>query len=172
MDQFIGEIRLFAGNFAPRGWAFCEGQLIPISQNTALFSLLGVTYGGDGKTTFALPDFRGRAPMHAGSGSGLTPRQLGYRGGANTVTITTQQMPYHNHYAKASSSPTTSNPSEASWSNLGRGSSSLYSTTAPDVQMNIQNIGLTGGNQPHNNRQPYVGLNFIIALDGEFPHRP
>lgn len=172
MDPFIGEIRIFAGNFAPYGWAFCNGQLLPIAQNTALFSLLGTTYGGDGKTNFALPNLQGRAPMHEGAGPGLTPRTLGEIGGDASVTLLTSEMPMHNHTISGCTSPgSQADPTNAVWGTSGRGKAPAYSTTG-DTDMNLQSLNSTGGSQPHNNRQPYLALSFIIAMQGIFPSRP
>ena len=170
MEPFIGEIRLFSGNFAPKGWALCEGQLIPITHNTALYSILGITYGGDGKTTFALPDMRGRAPMHQGAGPGLTPRQLGQEIGSSHVTLLTSEMPAHGHQANVNGAATQAVPTDAYWANTGGRGRKLYGATV-DTAMSPVAIGTAGGSQPHNNMQPYVGLNFIIALEGVFPPR-
>ncbi len=178
-DQYIGEIRMFGGNFAPRGWAFCNGQLMAISQNTALFSILGVTYGGDGKSTFALPDLQGRAPMHQGAGRGLTPRMLGQRGGAPSVTLLESQMPRHNHVPQAVSAngATGQGPDGAVWAQgwtAGRGGQQNPAptcATSASTPMAAQALGPTGGSQPHNNMQPYLGVSFIIALQGDFPPR-
>ena len=168
---FIGEIRLFAGNFAPRSNAFCNGQLLPISQNTALFSLLGTTYGGNGQTTFGLPDLRGRAAMHSGNGSGLTPRSLGEMGGAPTQTLLSTEMPSHSHTALAGTIPgqQTSPANNA----LTRASTGVAydAATSPNQGPTGGQLGAAGGNQPHNNMQPYLGLNYIIALQGVFPSR-
>jgi len=170
MDAFIGEIRPFAGNYAPRGWAFCDGQLMRISQNTALFSILGTTYGGDGMSNFALPNLMGRAAVHFGRGPGLTPRLLGERGGSTVATLIEPQMPSHTHTPNCHSHYEQTTPAEALWSNLpGRGAPS-YGKTA-NVSMSPRTTGDTGGNQVHNNMQPYLGLSFIIALDGEYPAR-
>ena len=170
-EPFVGEIRTFAGNFAPVGWAFCYGQLIPISQNTALFSLLGTTYGGDGRTNFALPDLRGRAPMHAGSGPGLTPRSLGESGGAETVTVTPAQAPAHSHAFRASSGGANSaDPSGNVLANAG--AKALYAAGAADTPMSAGAVAPAGGEQPHNNLMPYLAVSFIIALQGIFPSRP
>lgn len=170
-DPFIAEIKIFAGNFAPRGWAFCEGQLLPIAQNTALFSILGTTFGGDGRTTLGLPNLKGRAAMHPGRGPGLAPRRLGERGGAATHTLTVQQLPSHSHTVNATD--TIGNLREPSSSTyLARGRSGTpYSDTSGDTAMAPGVIGSTGGGQSHNNLQPYIALNYIIALQGLFPSR-
>lgn len=170
MDSYIGEIRIFGGNFAPRDWAFCNGQLLPISQNTALFSILGTTYGGDGISNFALPDLRGRAPIHQGNGPGLTPRSLGEVGGASSVTLIESEMPNHNHAPRSQSTANKTSPIGNVWANTdGRGSPFVYSDSQPNTQMNPQAIQPTGGSQAHNNMQPYLGLNFIISLTGTYP---
>ncbi len=169
-DPFIGEIRMFAGNFAPRGWAFCDGQLLPIAQNTALFSLLGTTYGGDGRTTFALPDLRGRFPLHAGSGPGLTNRRLGEKAGAESHTLTTNQIPSHTHRAWADSTvgvaggPGDSLPARNA-AGIPHYGKNPNTTLAPDF------IESAGGNQPHSIMPPYTVVNFIIALQGIYPSR-
>lgn len=171
MDPYVGEIRLFAGNYAPRGWAICDGSLLPIQSNTLLFSVLGAQFGGNGTTNFALPDMRGCAPMHQGEGPGLTPRSFTGKGGDATVILDMTQMPNHTHTAKSVSTATltTQDPTGAVPAYTGgRGGSSIYSAT-PSVQMNSVAVGTQGGNQPHNNMQPYVMLNFIIALEGVFP---
>lgn len=166
-EPFLAEIRIFAGNFAPRGWAFCNGQILAIAQNTALFSLLGTTYGGNGQTTFALPDLRSRVPVHAGQGPGLSSVNLGEVSGTETVTLTVNEMPTHPHTANASNGA-------SSASRPGGGvpaSGGAYAPSPDGAVMNPAMIGNTGGSQPHNNRQPYLGLNFIIALEGIFPSR-
>ncbi|MDF2178068.1 tail fiber protein [Aliiglaciecola sp. CAU 1673] len=165
-DPFIAEVRIFAGNFAPRGWAFCDGQLLPIAQNTALFSLIGTTYGGDGRTTAALPNLQGRAPMHPGRGPGLTDRRLGERVGIETVTLTEAQIPNHSHTLVAFSDATASSPSTS----VGLGAAPMYGA-GTQVAMDSDIVGATGGNQAHNNMQPYLGINFIIALQGLYPSR-
>ncbi|MFZ5643699.1 MAG: phage tail protein [Bacillota bacterium] len=171
MDPFIGEIRIFAGNFAPYGWAFCNGQIMQIVQNTALFSLIGNVYGGDGKTTFALPNLSGRAPMHQGAGPGLTPRVLGETGGYTSVTLLQNEMPVHSHAVNCQATANTNDPAGAVWANTaGRGSPTPYGTP-PNVAMSQQAVQPAGGSMPHNNMQPYLGLNFIIALQGIFPPR-
>jgi microcystin-dependent protein len=174
-DFFIGEIRVFAGNFAPTGWALCNGQLLPISQNTALFSLLGTFYGGDGKSNFALPDLRDSAPLGMGQGSGLTNRVIGDRGGSRQVTLTASQMPAHSHSPGASSGVgSRSSPVGGVWAVPGvlRQSARMYRAGAPDASMSAQVLGSAGLGQAHNNAPPYLGLTFIIALQGIFPSRP
>lgn len=171
-EPFIAEVRIFAGNFAPRGWAFCDGQLLPISQNTALFSLIGTTYGGDGRTTTALPNLQGRAPMHPGRGPGLTDRRLGQSGGVETVTLTEAQMPSHAHpvgsTASRSSSPT---PVDNSF-NVSVGDTAYQTATSSNLTpMADSMVGNTGGSQPHNNMQPFLTISFIIALVGLYPSR-
>lgn len=175
-DQFVGEIRLFAGTFAPKGWAFCNGQLMSISQNTALFALLGTNYGGDGQTAFALPDLRGRAPLLFGSGPGLSTYVQGQAGGQTDVTLTVGQLPAHTHTAQGTNAPGTVNdPSGAVWAQGNqqvRGGGPLYSAQpGSGAAMNPAVIGISGGGQPHNNWSPYLGVNFIIALQGIFPPR-
>jgi microcystin-dependent protein len=167
-DPFVAEIRILTTNFAPRGWAFCHGQLLPISQNTALFSLLGTTYGGDGKSNFALPNLQGRAPMHPGQGPGLALHDLGEVNGAETVTLTPAQMPSHTHQLTADSgAPTTGNPTNAV---LASPAALRKYSAALDLEK-MAPVGAAGGSQPHNNRQPYLTLNFCIALQGVFPPR-
>jgi microcystin-dependent protein len=174
-DPFLAEIRMFAGNFAPTGWAICNGQLISISQNTALFSLLGTTYGGDGRVTFALPDLQGAAPMQQGQGPGLSARWLGETSGVPYVTLLTSEMPAHTHQVNAvDASGDVTTPNNALWASalLGRVGTNMYSDAAPDQMMNPMTTGITGGSQPHNNMPPYLCVNFIIALQGIFPQRP
>jgi len=170
-EPFIAEIRIFAGNFAPRGWAFCNGQLLPISQNTALFSLIGTTYGGDGRTTTALPNLEGRAPMHPGRGPGLTDRRLGQQGGVETVTLTEAQMPNHAHQERANDRRAR-NEAPSATSTFGEAGETVFapgsSTTVP---MADQAVSATGGSQAHNNMQPFLTLNYIIALVGLYPSR-
>jgi microcystin-dependent protein len=171
-DPFIGEIKIFAGSFAPRGWAFCNGQLLQIAQHTALFSIVGTTYGGDGRTTFGLPNLQGRAPMHAGRGPGLTPRRLGQTGGAATVTLTMQQLPNHTHALRASL-----NPAEAPGPNGNALARSVglaaYQTDTTNnlVEMADASLPSMGGGQAHDNMQPFLTMHFIIALTGIFPSR-
>lgn len=170
-DQYLGEVRMFAGNFAPYGWALCNGQLLAISQNTALFSLIGTYYGGDGVTTFALPNLQSRVPIHQGQGVGLSPYVIGQNGGTENVTLTTQQMPQHNHTANTVSGPqaTAPRPSNAYPGNATSGS--VYSTANPDSTFNTNFIGFQGNSQPHNNIEPYLCITFIIALQGIYPSR-
>ena len=167
-QPFIGEIRIFGGNFAPVGWAFCNGALQPIDQNTALFSLIGTTYGGDGQTTFALPDLQGRVPLHQGTNpSNQNSYILGQHGGVENVTLTTNQIPAHSHVPQASSlGATNRDPAGNVWAAWN---SSQYSDQPPNVGMNEGAIGLTGGSQPHSNLVPFVAVNFIISLFGIFP---
>ena len=169
-DPFVAEIRIFPFIFAPTGWAFCNGQLLPISQNTALFSLLGTTYGGDGKSTFALPNMQGNAPMHPGQGPGLSLHDLGEQGGTQTVTLLESEMPSHGHAVNASAAEgTTGDPSgQLVASGIGV---NMYSSTINATTLNPYAVAPTGGDQPHNNMQPYLTLNFNIALQGVFPPR-
>ena len=169
-DPFVGEIRMFAGNFAPRGWAFCNGQLMPISQNTALFSIIGTIYGGDGRTTFSLPDLRGRAPIHAGQGAGLSDYPLGSRGGVEQVALTTEQLPAHSHALLASDAEGDQRtPANHALATPEEGL--FYSAAEPTAVMAKGAIAPTGNNQSHENRQPYLAVNYIIALFGIFPSR-
>ena len=171
-DPFLGEIRMFAGNFAPRGWAFCNGQILAISQNTALFSLLGTQYGGNGTTNFALPNLQGRVPMHQGNGAGLTPREIGETGGSATVTLLANQLAPHAHAVNCLSTVGNAGaPTAALWAALGRGRPASYSNATPNVAMNGQALANAGGGQPHNNLSPYVAVSFIIATQGIFPSR-
>lgn len=174
-DPFLSEIRIFAGNFAPIGWAFCNGEIMPISQNTALFSLLGTTYGGDGVSTFALPNLQGSAPLGAGQGAGLSDRLLGGSGGEPAVTLTDAEMPAHVHAAQAAADTngTTTDPTNAVWSGstYARSQAALYKTAA-DSSMGPEAVSLSGGSQPHNNMMPYLAMTFIIALQGIYPARP
>jgi microcystin-dependent protein len=180
MEGTIGEIRMFAGNFAPQAWAFCQNQIMPIAQNTALFSILGTTYGGNGQTTFALPDFRGRVALGTGQGPGLASVQLGEVAGTASVTLTTGNLPAHNHPLTGTVNPTANNDGTGLGSNPtgGRlGASGNIFTTATDEQVNMAPavstlaIGITGSSQPFSNMPPYTGMNFIICLQGIFPSR-
>lgn len=174
MEQFIGQILMFGGNFAPRSWAFCNGQLLSISSNTALFSILGTTYGGDGRTTFGLPDLRGRVPVHAGDGPGLPVVKLGQKGGNASVTLNVSEIPAHAHGATIEAvSPlprggvTVADPANAYNAQGGVYAMGKNATMAADSV----SVGQTGGGQPHDNMQPYQAVNYIIALQGIFPSR-
>jgi microcystin-dependent protein len=171
MDPFVAEIRIFPFNFAPKGWAFCDGQILPLSQNTALFSLLGTTYGGDGKSNFALPNMQGNAPMHPGQGPGLSLHDLGETGGSETVSLLESEIPSHSHNLRADvvDLADTNVPSPAASLALSSGGT-LYQGTA-NTQMDGQMLAPAGGDQPHNNMQPYLTLNFCIALQGVYPPR-
>jgi microcystin-dependent protein len=171
MDPFVAEIRIFPFNFAPKGWAFCDGQLLPLSQNTALFSLLGTTYGGDGKSNFALPDMQGNAPMHPGQGPGLSLHDLGETGGSDTVTLLDSEMPAHSHAFMASNADSNSQGPAQSLLAGGVGGISMYAVPGAQAQLNPNVLAPAGGNQPHNNLQPYLTLNFCIALQGVYPPR-
>lgn len=171
-EPFVGEIRMFAGNFAPRGWAFCDGQLLAVSQNDALFSLLGTIYGGDGRTTFGLPDLRGRVPIHQGSGPGLTPRNLGSRAGSERVTLTANQNAAHTHMMRGSTdfagdiSPANNVPATGAGANL------YNNAGATAVNMSPEAVPQSGGaGQSHNNVMPFLCVNFIVALFGIYPSR-
>jgi microcystin-dependent protein len=163
-SPFIGEIRMFGGNFAPAGWAFCNGALMPIAENDALFQLIGTTYGGDGQTTFALPDLQSRIPIHVGPGF-----VLAQTGGTETVTLTTNQIPAHSHVPQANSAPgTQTGPGNGIWASTSP-SLNQYSTNAPTLNMDLAAIGQTGGSQPHDNMVPFLAINFILSLFGIFP---
>ena len=173
-EPYLGSIVIFAGNFAPRGWAFCAGQLLPISQNTALFSILGTTFGGNGQTTFALPDLRGRAPVGAGQGPGLTDVNLGEMAGQENVTLLTANMPSHSHLincdnsGESSAAPSGLIPGVAG----DRGANvNIYSNNAANATMNAQMVAPAGNGLPFGIRDPFLGLNFIIATEGIFPSR-
>ena len=168
-EPFVGEIRMFAGNFAPRGWAFCDGQLLAVNQNDALFSLLGTIYGGDGRTTFGLPDMRGRIPVHAGNGPGLSDRRLGSKSGSETETLTLNQLPSHGHTFNGVSGSSDS-AQVASNRTYAASSESLYvPNSAPSQMANV--ITQAGGNQSHTNMMPSLCVSFIIALFGIYPSR-
>jgi microcystin-dependent protein len=171
-SPFVAEIRIFGFNFAPKGWAFCNGQLLPLSQNTALFSLLGTTYGGDGKSTFALPNLQGSAPMQQGQGAGLSLRDLGETGGEQNVTLLQVEMPTHSHTAQGYPSAGGQGPTNNTWSDANqRGISAYAPSSAQNVLMNPLALSVTGSSFPHNNMMPYLVLNFCIALQGVFPPR-
>ena len=173
MDPFVAEIRIFPFNFAPKGWAFCDGQLLPLSQNTALFSLLGTTYGGDGKSNFALPDMQGNVPMHPGQGPGLSLHDLGETGGSETVTLLESEIPAHSHTLTAQSNPGNIKlPSAAvTLARSGGAAANAYGPPNNLVLLAAETVAPAGGDQPHNNMQLYLTLNFCIALQGVFPPR-
>ena len=171
-EPFIAEIKIFAGTFAPRTWAFCNGQLLPIAQNTALFSLVGTTYGGDGRTTFGLPNLQGRAPMHPGHGPGLTSRRLGESGGGQTATLTEAQLPSHTHTMRAAADPgELQSPGTSGDRSLARAAIYQSDTSSNLVPLSGQALPAAGGGEQHNNVQPYLVLNFIICLAGVYPPR-
>ena len=177
-SPFLAEIRIFACNFAPTGWAQCNGQLLPLSQNTALFALLGTTYGGNGQTNFALPNLEGAVPVHHGQGPGLSLWDLGQSQGVDTVTLLTSEIPVHTHSAQANTiNATTADPTgnvlaRGNFNFQGStGSVPLYSNTAPNTAMNFSALAVGGGDQPHNNLSPYLVNNYCIALQGIFPAR-
>ena len=171
-DPFVAEIRIFPFNFAPKGWAFCNGQILPLSQNTALFSLLGPTYGGDGKSNFALPDLQGAVPLHVGGnqpGPGLSTYDLGQSGGTDTVTLLTAETPVHTHSVTSQTIDQGDNRIPGPTLNLGN--TQMYSTAAPNATLDPSAVSIVGSGQPHNNLMPYLTLNFCIALQGVFPPR-
>jgi microcystin-dependent protein len=169
-DPFVAEIRIFPFTFPPKGWAWCNGQLMPLSQNTALFALLGTTYGGDGKSTFALPNLQGSAPMHPGQGPGLSLYDLGQSGGSETVTLLQSEIPVHTHTLRASlDDADVAIP--APGRSLAKGSANLYVAANPNTQMAPEGLAPAGGDAPHNNMQPYLTYYFNIALQGVFPPR-
>lgn len=173
MDPFVAEIRIFPFNFAPKGWAFCDGQILPISQNTALFSLLGTTYGGNGQSTFALPNVQGSAPMHPGQGPGLSLHDLGEVGGTEVVTLLQSEMPAHSHALMATVEDGTQGTLAAGITLASSVNGALYqkNINANLANFNPQALGPAGGDAPHNNMQPYLTLSFCIALQGVFPPR-
>jgi microcystin-dependent protein len=173
-DNFLAEIRIFAGNFAPAGWAFCNGQILPISQYTALFSLIGTSYGGNGTTNFQLPNLQNSTPLQQGQGIGLSLRDLGELGGVEAVTVLISQMPSHNHQFQAASGGRgggVTAPSPTTAPSTGQQADKIYATTSASIQMNPSALSINGSGQPHNNMMPYLGINFIIALNGIFPSR-
>lgn len=170
-DPFVAEVRIFAGNFAPRGWAFCNGQLLPIAQNTALFSLIGTTYGGDGRTTCALPNLQDRAPMHPGSGPGLRSRTLGEAGGNENVTLAQTQISSHSHAVYAEADADSGNPANTTLAQSSLGDKQFHTPDVNSATMEGSTVESFGGSQPHNNLPPLIGLNFIIALVGLYPSR-
>ena len=160
-DQYVGEIRMFAGNYPPRNWAFCDGSTLPINGNEALYSVIGTTYGGDGQTNFKLPDLRGRIPVHKGQNSATGTQYV------EKVTLTTAELPAHTHPVNAQSAMgTLNNPTNAFWAGYSK---NLYSTSTPDLQMNAQAVTVVGGGQAHDNMMPYLTVSFIIALNGIYP---
>lgn len=170
MDPFVAEIRIFPFNFAPRGWAWCDGQLLPLSQNTALFSLLGTTYGGNGKSNFALPDLQGRAPMQPGQGPGLSLHDLGETGGSETVTLLESEIPSHSHLLRASEADGVERNPGGQLFATGI-AISAYQAPGPTTNLNQNTIAPAGGDAPHNNMQPFLTFYFSIALQGVFPPR-
>jgi microcystin-dependent protein len=168
-DPFVAEIRIFPFNFAPRGWAWCDGQLLPLSQNTALFSLLGTTYGGNGKSNFALPDLQGRTPMHPGQGPGLSLHDLGETGGSETVSLLESEIPSHSHGVRVSADD--GNSRNAGTKYVGLGNNIFAAATNAQVMMAPEELTPAGGDGPHNNLQPYLTFYFNIALQGVFPPR-
>ncbi|MEM6620718.1 MAG: tail fiber protein [Pseudomonadota bacterium] len=173
-EPFVGEIRMFAGNFAPRGWALCDGQLLAVSQNDALFSLLGTIYGGDGRSTFGLPDMRGRLPIHAGSGPGLSPRRVGARGGSENVTLTANQLPAHSHGFQADGAVGNSASPQGNTVAAVTAGNPYFQVSAqvpPLTSMDANSVTSTGGSRSHTNLMPFLCVNFIIALVGIYPSR-
>lgn len=175
-DAYVGEIRIFAGNFAPKGWALCNGQLLPIAQNSALFAIIGVQYGGDGKTTFALPNLMGKAAMHQGQGQGLSNRMVGQQVGTPTVTLLQSEMPAHTHTSQAVNA--VGNLNEAQGNIWGQAKPPSRTSPQPNLFAAQPNVTMSpialapaGSSMPHNNMQPFIAQNFIICLDGEFPSR-
>jgi len=171
-DQFVGEIRIFATDFAPTGWAQCNGQLMPLSQNTALFSLLGTTYGGNGTSTFALPDLQGRAPLQQGAGPGLSQRDLGEAGGSASVALLPSEMPAHSHQLMHSGGAANASTPSVDTAFARTTAAQVYAPGDSSVPASAQALSPAGGGTPHNNMQPYLTLNFCIALQGIFPPRP
>jgi len=171
MDPFVAEIRIFPFNFAPKGWAFCDGQILPLSQNTALFSLLGTTYGGDGKSNFALPDMQGNAPMHPGQGPGLSLHDLGETGGSEAVSLLESEIPSHNHAMRADLLDIADTNVASPTASFALSSGGTLYQSSSNTQLNGVALVTAGGDQPHNNMQPYLTLNFCIALQGVYPPR-
>ncbi len=170
-EPFLGEIRMFGGNFAPQGWSFCDGSLVAISQYDALFSLMGTTYGGDGVQTFGLPDLRGRVPVHMGNRAG-TNYQLGQLGGSENVTLVTSQLPAHTHQARGASLGDSPSPSGKYWSTDPGGNVGAYNNTSPvpsPAAMSGASLSPAGGSQPHENMQPFLAITYIIAMEGIYP---
>ena len=170
-DQFVGEIRVFGCNFAPFGWAQCDGQILPIAQNTALFSLLGTQFGGNGTSNFALPNLQGCFPLNQGNGAGLTPRVVGETGGEAAVTLIASQMPVHTHNVNSAATSNSASPANAVFGGAGRGKPPAYAPGPVAVSMSPTAVGTAGSGLPHNNLPPYQVQNFCIALQGIFPPR-
>lgn len=170
-ESFIGEIKIFAGNFAPRNWAICDGGLLSVVQYDALFSLIGTTFGGDGLAEFAVPDLRGRVPIHFGQGNGLSPRQFAETGGAETVTLTTDELPAHTHVPQAHNGNGNSDVVNGNYWSGSASTTQFAPGDAADVPMNGNAVGANGGSQPHDNMLPFLPLNFIICLEGFYPSR-
>ncbi|WP_395612629.1 phage tail protein [Allosphingosinicella sp.] len=170
-QPYVGEIRIFGGNFAPAGWMLCQGQLLPISENEVLFQLIGTTYGGDGQSTFALPNLASRVPVHQGTGPGLSTYVIGQSGGVDQVTLTQQQTPSHTHPLLATASGAANSPQGAYFANLtsNQAGAAAYTTDPPNVTLVATSVSVAGGSQPHDNIQPSLALNFIISLFGVFP---
>ncbi|MFN7985950.1 MAG: tail fiber protein [Thermoanaerobaculia bacterium] len=171
MDPFVAEIRIFPFNFAPKGWAFCDGQILPLSQNTALFSLLGTTYGGDGKSNFALPNMQGNAPMHPGQGPGLSLHDLGETGGSDTVSLLESEIPSHSHTLRADVLDIADTNVASSNASFALSSGGTLYQASSNASLSDNALAPAGGDQPHNNMQPYLTLNFCIALQGVYPPR-
>ena len=168
-EPYVGEIRMFGGNFAPAGWMLCEGQTLPISENEVLFQLIGTTYGGDGEETFNLPNLASRVPIHMGTGPNGTTYQIGEMAGTEQETLTVQQIPIHTHAMLASTDvPTTSSPNN---NLVGQAAAKFFRNGSPSVQLNAQSLSPAGGSQPHENTQPFLCINFIISLFGVFPQQ-
>lgn len=168
-EPYIGEIRLFAGTFAPKDWAICDGSILQIRQHSALYAVLGNAYGGDGRHTFALPDLRDRVPMHAGNGVGLTARAVGDAIGQAKVLLQPDHLPAHTHVPQCIATATHSTAPDNVWAGASRGGSAIYRGDAPNVTMSLEALAPAGGGQPHENMQPYLGVTFIIALQGVYP---
>jgi len=172
MDPYLGEIRIFAGNYAPSGWAFCDGTIMPVSQNSALYSIIGGLYGGNGTTTFALPNFQGAAPVHQGTGPGLTPRTVGEADGEADVMLLETQIPNHTHAINAQLAPSQLKPTEAVWASSKASFGTAIYSNLVDTPMSPMALGVTGSSYPHNNMQPFVAMSFIISLEGNYPPKP